>query len=287
MSLLMRRKRNTGLAQSAQLGRQWKEEDIKAEMTNARNFNPFWERRKQRDKTHWLKWGHAKLDCKHTGSCFFFRQGKLTQRDWASHFARDPFPGVACPVRLREREKCRLDRSAKWTRLLEGLGRTATSAACCCCSASWRAGERTEPTRKPSSSSSSSVLFGCIHARGAFINVWFSAHLSHKRPSLVLPLIASRKKEGQCWKKKKVPLMRNGTAHRRRGPKTALARAVRSCHADSFWPRSLQGPFFFSLSLTVVSQLGPLPSWQIRHTQTKCNLFLATRQTDRTKTEVK
>ena len=41
--------------------------------------------------------------------------------------------------------------------------------------------------------------------------------------------------------------MRNGTAHRRRGPKTALARAIRSCHADSFWPRSLQGPFSFQI----------------------------------------
>ena len=41
--------------------------------------------------------------------------------------------------------------------------------------------------------------------------------------------------------------MRNGTAHRRRGPKTALARAIRSCHADSFWPRSLQGPFSFEI----------------------------------------
>ena len=48
MSLLMRRKRNTGLAQSAQLGRQWKEEDIKAEMTNARNCNPFWEKKPKR-----------------------------------------------------------------------------------------------------------------------------------------------------------------------------------------------------------------------------------------------
>ena len=47
--------------------------------------------------------------------------------------------------------------------------------------------------------------------------------------------------------KKRVPLMRNGTAHRRRGPKTALARVIRSCHADSFWPRSLQGPLSFEI----------------------------------------
>ena len=43
----------------------------------------------------------------------------------------------------------------------------------------------------------------------------------------------------------------------------------RSCHADSIWPRALQGPFSYfslSLSLTIVSQRCPLPSRKIQTT---------------------
>ena len=52
-------------------------------------------------------------------------------------------------------------------------------------------------------------------------------------------------------------------------PSNVLARAVRSCHADSFWPRALQGPFPLSLSpLTVVSARSVAQSTNSTHTHT-------------------
>ena len=144
----MRRKNNSRLvlAQSTQLGRQWQEEDIKAEMANARNC-PFYEKKPKRQDSL-LTWGHAKLGFKHTGA---FWRGKNGTARFTSHTLRTIcFPTSLVPSET-VKKKCRLDRSVKWTSPLERHVATSLAGYCsrraaarCCCSAFWRAGKRTE-----------------------------------------------------------------------------------------------------------------------------------------------
>ena len=84
-----------------------------------------------------------------------------------------------------------------------------------------------------------------------------------------------KKKRGKCWQDESGPAdakrncAQTPQAKDNNNPSNVLARAVRSCHADSFWPRALQGPFPLSLSpLTVVSARSVAQSTNSTHTHT-------------------
>ena len=89
-------------------------------------------------------------------------------------------------------------------------------------------------------------------------------HTCHNKGRRSFSLRSLReKKEGQTWKKKtmlarwigsrwwEMELRSDAAGQRQQQPIKCLGTS-RSCHADSIWPRALQGPFsYFSLSLSL------------------------------------